>query len=705
VAPRYRPFGAAVGAWLMVSFLAAVFVLRFERPASAGHCRNIQEYDEAGRDSARLTLVRGVRSRIYVNNFNGPNNPQLMSIRAVLVRQDATPVQNVEIGWHTDGPEGERGTVVNLVWFLDGNYHHRHFFPRGNARNPAPDTNHLFMAKDQDGDSVWTIAYDSDDDGTGEGIASLDLAFNRGTAYTLSEVHCEQDSAYAHFRRVEDFRDVGGDFVPFGNLTESEFRENPHYVFEGISNSEHRIVRDNGSQRNLSDAQADEVPPPSPAPQPSPTSTGFCNHGWEPECYVPEPPPPSPSPSPPPPSPSPSPEPSPSPSPSSTPPPPPPPPAPVFNDSFETGDLSSWTSNSGLSAQQQEVYAGSWAARGTTTDAAIWGYKQLDSTYSDMCYGIRFKVLSQSSSSTMNVLKVRTTAGAAILGVYRSTSGNLGYRNEVAAASTTSSTPITTGAWHALQIRVRINGASGESETWLDGARIASLSRTEDLGTTPIGRIQIGENSTGRTYDVVIDDVVATTSCAAPVFNDSFETGDLSSWTSNSGLSAQQQEVYAGSWAARGTTTGAAIWGYKQLDSTYSDMCYGIRFKVLSQSSSSTMNVLKVRTTAGAAILGVYRSTSGNLGYRNEVAAASTTSSTPITTGAWHALQIRVRINGASGESETWLDGARIASLSRTEDLGTTPIGRIQIGENSTGRTYDVVIDDVVATTSCLGVQ
>ncbi|HEV2907479.1 MAG TPA: hypothetical protein VGZ50_09225, partial [Actinomycetota bacterium] len=124
------------------------------------------------------------------------------------------------------------------------------------------------------------------------------------------------------------------------------------------------------------------------------------------------------------------------------------------------------------------------------------------------------------------------------------------------------------------------------------------------------------------------------------------------------------------------------------------------RFKVISQGSTSTVNLLKLRTATGTAILGLFRNSSGNLGYRNEVAAVSTSSSTPVTTGVWHQVQVRVRINGASGESETWFDGVRIASLSKTENFGTTPMGRVQIGENSSGKTYDVAFDDVVANTS-----
>jgi parallel beta-helix repeat protein len=192
----------------------------------------------------------------------------------------------------------------------------------------------------------------------------------------------------------------------------------------------------------------------------------------------------------------------------------------------------------------------------------------------------------------------------------------------------------------------------------------------------------------------------ATVTTPAPaVFSDGFESGNLSAWTSSTGLTVQQQHVFAGTWAARGTSTGSATWAYRQLGSTYGQLYYRIRFKVISQStaSNSTLYFLKFRTATGTSLLGVFRSPTGRLGYRNDVAGAATTSSTTITTGVWHEVQVRLRINGASSETETWFDGVRIAALSKTESLGTSPIGRIQIGENSTGRTYDLAIDEVAA--------
>jgi chitodextrinase len=187
----------------------------------------------------------------------------------------------------------------------------------------------------------------------------------------------------------------------------------------------------------------------------------------------------------------------------------------------------------------------------------------------------------------------------------------------------------------------------------------------------------------------------AATTPASFLFSDDFESGSLSKWTNVTNLVTQQQQVFSGSWAARGTSTGAATWAYKRLDASQANLYYRIRFKLVSQ--ASTVNLLKFRTDSGVSLLGVYMASNGRLAYRNDFSQQSVTSQTSVSTGAWHTLQVHVVINGTASQTETWLDDVRISQLSRTESLGTSPIGRIQLGENSTGRTYDVAFDTVVA--------
>ena len=757
------------------------------------------------------------------------------------------------------------------------------------------------------------------------------------------------------------------------------------------------------------------------------------------------------------------------------------PPTELFSDGFESGDLSAWISVTGLVAQQQEAFAGSFAARGTSSGAPTYAYKQLSVTQNELYYRIYFKIISQ--VQTTNLLKLRTATGASILAIFVSNTGNLGYRNDAAGVSNFSATSVTRGTWHELQVHALINGASGQNEVWLDGSRIGALSKTDALGTTPIGRIQLGENASGISYDVAFDNVTADTrliassdttapnvtltappdgaaisgsiqlaanatdniamdhvdflvnnaivgtdtsapysvawnsalagdgpatitaravdssanvsisagrtvtmdntapnttidsgpsgiigsrsasfsfssteagatftcsldgapfsNCATPasytdladgvhtfaaratdlagnsdsspasrtwsvdltgptitsvmpadgatgiavttavtatfgeainpaslttasfvlipqgsstpvaasasydaasmqarllpsaslqagasytaivkggssgvvdqagnplandvswsfttataadltppsaplgltatarsptqvdlswsaatdnvgvtayevyrngsllttigaitgysdttvtsattyaytvrardaagnvsapsnlttvaipsafLFSDGFESGNLAQWTSVTGLTVQQQQVYAGAYAARETSVGLATYAYKQLSATQSELYYRVRFKIVSQGPNLAY-LLKFRTASGSSILGAYVSSTGKLAYRNDAGQQTVVSALPVSRGVWHTLQVRVLINAGAGQTETWLDGVRVDALSKTEALGTTPVGRIQLGDNSTGTTYDIAFDDIAVDT------
>ncbi|RPI94891.1 MAG: DNRLRE domain-containing protein [Chloroflexi bacterium] len=182
------------------------------------------------------------------------------------------------------------------------------------------------------------------------------------------------------------------------------------------------------------------------------------------------------------------------------------------------------------------------------------------------------------------------------------------------------------------------------------------------------------------------------------LFSDNFESGNLTNWTSVAGLTVQDQEVYDGDYAARATSTGTATWAYEQFEAGQNHVYYRLRFKIISQASN--VYLMRFRTSSNSSLLGVYVSNTGKLAYRNDVLGVSTVSTTNVTAGVWHDLQVHVFINGSNGQTETWFDGVLINALSKTESLSSTPIRRIQLGENSAGRTYDVAFDNVAANTT-----
>ena len=162
----------------------------------------------------------------------------------------------------------------------------------------------------------------------------------------------------------------------------------------------------------------------------------------------------------------------------------------------------------------------------------------------------------------------------------------------------------------------------------------------------------------------------------------------------------QSAMVHSGTYAAQGNTTNGNTYAKKTLPTNYTDGYGRIYFNLASYSSQ--VNLLRYRTSADVSIAYLFVNTSGKLGLRNDTAATTITSATSVGSG-WHALEFHVVINGASSTTEVWLDGIKVNDLSITTNLGTTAIGRLQIGEVMTGRTYNVIFDDVIFDTQQIG--
>ncbi|WP_392544108.1 metallophosphoesterase family protein [Oryzobacter telluris] len=367
----------------------------------------------------------------------------------------------------------------------------------------------------------------------------------------------------------------------------------------------------------------------------------------------------------------------------------------LFADGFESGGTGAWTTSTGLVVQQAVVSEGSFAARATTTGGAAYASRTLASTQPDLVASLALQLVSGPTGASLNFLKVRTASGAALAEVYLTTSRVLGVRNDVLGTATNSPVAVAAGSWHAVALHVVVAGSSSRLQVDLDGTRLLDL--TTDLGSTAVGRVQLGENVAGRTADVVFDAVSVSVPAPPPppvpppVFADGFETGDLSAWTSGSGLVVQQAVVSDGLWAARATMTGAAANASRTLATPLTDVTVSVRVRVQSLSGTAAVNFLKVRTAAGTALAEVYVTPAGVLGVRDAVAARATNSTVVVAPGAWHTVVLRA-VTGP-GTLRVSLDGATVLDV--VSDLGATPVGRVQVGENVAGRTADLVYDTV----------
>lgn len=188
-----------------------------------------------------------------------------------------------------------------------------------------------------------------------------------------------------------------------------------------------------------------------------------------------------------------------------------------FTDDFETGDMSRWDLNNGLVVQSEEVAGGTHAARATSAGSVAYARETLPTGQTELYYRTRFNVVSQ-GPNTVYLLRLRTAENGQRLGLYLTSGGRLYIytSNGVIGVTTTSMQVVSRGEWHEVQVRVQIDGTEGQTEVWFDGSQVAALSGTRDLGTAPIGRVELGESTSGRTFDVVFDDVAVDTAFIQP---------------------------------------------------------------------------------------------------------------------------------------------------------------------------------------------
>jgi Calcineurin-like phosphoesterase/Bacterial Ig domain len=195
-------------------------------------------------------------------------------------------------------------------------------------------------------------------------------------------------------------------------------------------------------------------------------------------------------------------------------------------------------------------------------------------------------------------------------------------------------------------------------------------------------------------------EVVTVTTGDATLFSDGFETGNLSQWTSKSGLVVQSRVAFTGAYAAEGASSGATTYATKKLQTSQPSLYYRIRFNLLSVGSND-VGLMRFRGVDGAALMSLFRKSTGFLGLRNDFTGKTTLSSANVALHSWHELQLHLVMNGTNSQTEVWLDGTKIGALSITTPTSASAlIGQLQLGNTSSGRTYDLVLDDILAATA-----
>lgn len=177
----------------------------------------------------------------------------------------------------------------------------------------------------------------------------------------------------------------------------------------------------------------------------------------------------------------------------------------------------------------------------------------------------------------------------------------------------------------------------------------------------------------------------------APLFSDDFESGSVIRWNSgNFGLVPDSSDPFDGTYAARASSTGGAIYAYENISPAPAEAWYTIHFKVVSQSTPVTL--LSFRSATGTEIYRVFLQKTGKLATLDLSSNVTRTSVTAADSGSWHTLTVHL-LSGSGGAADVTLDGTPVTDLN-TADSFAVP-GRFQLGDTAANRTYNVLFDDV----------
>ena len=210
-----------------------------------------------------------------------------------------------------------------------------------------------------------------------------------------------------------------------------------------------------------------------------------------------------------------------------------------------------------------------------------------------------------------------------------------------------------------------------------------------------------GKTSASATVTVPQDGGSATQdfNLTADVYGDGFESGSYSAWTLNTNQAICTSAVtgcpHSGTYGSEAnTTTGNSF--LKKTGFTGANEEWARVYVYIKSQGANNASIVHFVNTSGAQIGHVYEDSAHKIGFKNDVSGAATLSTTTMTTGAWHSVELHLKIGSTTGVVDVYLDGTAIGSLSLTgQNLGSTNIGGVWVGDNQSGRTFDLLFDDV----------
>ena len=239
--------------------------------------------------------------------------------------------------------------------------------------------------------------------------------------------------------------------------------------------------------------------------------------------------------------------------------------------------------------------------------------------------------------------------------------------------------------WSSCTSPARYSGLATGQHTW----QVRATDRAGNVDPSPAA----------RTWTI--------SSEARTLFADGFESGDFSRWTAvftaNGGSAVVQRDrVAAGTYAARLAATaesGSRAYLRQALGESVTELRARGTFTVEVEGvKRANVPIFRLYDPSGVRLLSLFRANQS----RNRISIShsggthSTSGRLPL--GAWGTFEVRATAAGAASEVSVRLDGTEIYRAT-SADLGTAGIASIQIGNDTGGQRFQLVVDEIVATT------
>ncbi len=179
--------------------------------------------------------------------------------------------------------------------------------------------------------------------------------------------------------------------------------------------------------------------------------------------------------------------------------------------------------------------------------------------------------------------------------------------------------------------------------------------------------------------------LVAPAAYAATIVSDDF--ANLSAWTATR-ITIDNTIGSPAAPSALANVTSQSASAFRNLPTTTMTPCISANVN----RTSGAADLLRMRTAANGPVIKAVVLANGNLQLRSDFGSTTINSNVPIGTG-WHNIELC----GTVGSNTTWdlfRDGVEIVS-DWVANTGTTPVGRIQIGDTA-AKTFTVNFDHVV---------